>query len=189
MNVLKQTHKSGRYSTAAGAIPSRDSVECHLRGHHRDSRLVLSAVQRSKGSSVQKTSSTCSLVGVPPLGALPSILAQVTPHTVHMRKAHILIRIHSVFCQLWARRIPHDPRSYITRTTTRAATGTRDSTVSLHPAPSSPLSICVLLPLRYSELVFHTPGARSALLVRVIAAIQPETDDADSWRTVSRQFG
>jgi len=130
--------------TAVGAIPSRDSVECRLQGCHRDTRPVRSPVRRLKGSSVQKTSSTCSSVEVASVGVRPSIQDQVTYHEGYLRQTHVLIPIHSVYCQFWTRGFPHNPRSYITHATTKATTGTSHSAVSLRPAPPSPHPIRVL---------------------------------------------
>lgn len=135
--------------TAVGAIPSRDSAECHLLGRHRDSRPVRSPVRRLKGSSAQKTSSTCSSVEVASVGVRPSAQDQVTFHEGYLRQTHVLILIHSVYCQFWTHGFPHNPRSYIARTTTRATTGTGYSTVSLRPAPPSPYLIRILLALCY----------------------------------------
>jgi len=174
--------------TAVGAIPSRDSVECRLQGRHRDSRPVRSAVRRLKGSSAQKTSSTCFSAGVPSAGVRPSVQDQVTSHEEYFRQTHVLIPIHSVYCQFWTRGFPHNPRSYLTRTTTRAATGTSCSTVSLRPAPPSHHPICILPPLCSPGPVFHAPHAGSTLFIRTLVAIQHAKDDTVTWHSVSCQF-
>jgi hypothetical protein len=62
--------------TAVEVIPSQGLVVCR-QGQHQDSQRVHSAVARLKGSSAQKTSSTCSLVEVLGLVAL-SVVAQVS---------------------------------------------------------------------------------------------------------------
>ena len=156
--------------TAVGVIPSRDSVECRLQGRHRDSRLVRLPVRRLKGSSAQKISSTCSSAGVPSAGVRPSVQDQVTSHGEHLRRTHVLIPIHSVYYQFWTG-FPHNPRSYNTRSTPRAATGSSYSTVSLRPAPPSPHPICVLTPLCSPGPVFHPPYTGSTLCIRTLVAI------------------
>ncbi len=86
-------------------------------------------------------------------------------HVEYVSQMHVLIPIHSLYCQLWTRGFPHNPRSYITRKATTAATGTSYSTVSRHAAPPSPYPICVLPPLCYPELVFRAPHARPTLFI------------------------
>lgn len=158
-------------------------MECRLQGLHRDTPPVRSPAQRLKGSSAQKTSSTCSSTGV-----RPSVQVQVTSHAEYVRRRHVLISIPSFYCQLWPRGFPHNPRSYITRTTTGAATGTTYSTVSLHPGPPSPCPICLLASLRYPGPVFDAPHAGSTLFIRTFPAIQHAKDNTGTWHTVSCQF-
>ena len=62
--------------TAAEVIPSQGSTAC-LQGLHQDSRRVHSAVARLKGSSAQKTFSTCSLAEVLGSVVARSVVAQV----------------------------------------------------------------------------------------------------------------
>ena len=80
---MGQTHKNEPYMTAVEVIPSQGSVACH-QDRHQDSLRVHSAVARLKGSSAQKTFSTCSSAAVLGL-VVRSVVARVNFQIVAQR--------------------------------------------------------------------------------------------------------